>query len=138
MLRWIIFNEDGRFMDTFNGQGTNTLEKDISEKKCETRGGWAVPSSASKAQAFWVQWSYFFGLNCWWLYCWIVELLDCWIVDLLNCWMVKLLKCQILELFSCWIVEFWKCWGVGLLNCWIVELLSDWLIDYLIDWLMDW
>ena len=37
-----------------------------------------MPSSASKAQAFWVQWNYFFILivdGC------IVELLNCWIVE---------------------------------------------------------
>ena len=67
---------------------------------------------------------FFLGLNCWWLNCWIIELLNCWIVDFLNCWMVKLLKCQILELLSCWIVELLKYWGIGLLNCWIVEVLK--------------
>ena len=52
-----------------------------------TRGGWAVPSSASKAQAFWVQWSYFF-----WFELLMVVLLNCWIVGLLNCWFVELLN----------------------------------------------
>ena len=67
---------------------------------------------------------FFFGLDCWWLYCWIVELLDCWIVDLLNCWMVKLLKCWIVELLNCWIVELLNYWKMELLNCWTVELLN--------------
>ena len=42
----------------------------------------------------------FFGLNCWWLYCWIVELLDFWIVELLNCWIIELLNCWIVDLLS--------------------------------------
>ena len=84
----------------------------------------------------------FFGLNCWWLYCWIVELLVCWIVDLLNCWMIKLFECWIVELLSCWIVvvealdcwivEVLKCCIVALLKCWSVEVLNYWIIELLI------
>ena len=70
----------------------------------KTRWGWAVPSSASKAQAFWVQWSYFFWFELLMvelLICWIVGLLDCWIVELLNCWMFELLNFLIFELLNC-------------------------------------
>ena len=55
----------------------NTFIMKLTYKKSnlyKTRGGCAVPSSASKAHAFWVQWSFFFGLNCWWLNCWMVKL----------------------------------------------------------------
>ena len=110
-------------------------------------------SSAKLSQQstrFWVQWSYFFGLNCWLLFCWIVELL---IVDLLNCWMVKLLKgwivellrrwivealdCWIVELLNCWIVEVLKCWNAELINCWMVELLNCWIVELLNCWIVE-
>ena len=44
------------------------------QKSIITRGGWAVPSSASKAQVFGSNGAIFFG---WIVDGWSVELLDC-------------------------------------------------------------
>ena len=78
----------------------------------------------------------FFGLNCWWLNCWIVGLLNCWIIDLLNCWMVKLWKCWIVELLNCWFVELLNCWSVEVLKGWSVKVLKCWNVEFLNGWIV--
>ena len=78
----------------------------------------------------------FFGLDCWWLYCWIVGLLDCWIVEALDCWIVEFLNCWIVEVLKCWNVELLNCWMVELLNCWIIELLKNGTVKLLNCWII--
>ena len=102
-------------------------------------------AQSAKHKLFGSNGAIFFGLNCWWLNCWIVELFICWTVELLNFWIVKLLNCWIVKLLNCWIVELLNRWivellkngTVKLLNCWIVEWLNCGSVEMLNCWKME-
>ena len=74
---YLRFCSAHRYLGLFRNFCRNSAEISIHSRNFRkiviTRGGWAVPSSASKAQAFWVQWSYF-----------LVWIVDGCIVELLN------------------------------------------------------
>ena len=122
----MAFNFKKKSLLKYKGKNEKSMFYNLHNILCRNKRGL---SSASKAQAFWVQWIYFFLV--WIVDCWIVGLLNCWIAELLICWIVEWLNCWSVELLSCWIVELLKCWGVGLLDCWIVELLKFWSVEML-------